>query len=87
MPETGISVTTPLAVTLYPNPASAEIHIETEEISVSHIRIWDVAGKEIYRAPLQGAILNVRHLAEGNYFLGLYEPGGELRYVWQFQKI
>jgi hypothetical protein len=54
---------------IYPNPASDKIIIETSELTGS-FRLTDMQGKEILNGALNGSVeLNTSHLSSGVYFI------------------
>lgn len=68
-----------VALTIYPNPTSNLLHIETSQTDITAIRIFDLQGKRVMQlnsANLRG--IDVSHLTNGMYFVKVSTSEGEL---------
>jgi len=60
---------------VYPNPASEFINIATEDFGFAEVQILNVYGQKVLNPMNKEPKLDVRHLAEGVYFLQLTKNG------------
>jgi len=70
---------------LYPNPASAVIHLESETKTMSHIHITDIQGKDIVSQEVSGQMLelNIKDLSPGLYIIHItYDSKETVRLKW-----
>ena len=79
-------------ITIYPNPTKGELSVESGELRVDNVEIFDIMGRkqkaegrrqnEILNSPLnliQGSILNsidISHLPTGIYFIRIHTEAG-----------
>ncbi len=66
-------------LSMYPNPASNLLHIETNQTNVTAVEIFDVLGKQVMQVkPANQRELDVSQLTNGMYFLKVSTSEGEL---------
>lgn len=56
--------------TIYPNPTTDEIHIDQSR-DISAYGLYDMTGRQIMTAPMQGDVIDVRRLPAGAYMIVL----------------
>lgn len=64
-----------LELSIYPNPVTDQLHIETTKIDIQQVEIFDLNGKRILKLDHKQNI-NVSHLAKGLYFLKIKTENG-----------
>ena len=62
------TINTTGSITIYPNPATDQLFIKTENIQPQSISIYDVDGRIIFTQPFSAEI-NINHLNSGVYFM------------------
>lgn len=68
-----------LDFSIYPNPTSSLLHIETNHSDISSVEIFDVQGKQVMQvSSLNLSEIDVSQLANGMYFLKVSTSEGEL---------
>jgi len=66
-------------ITVYPNPTSSELHVESHIAGIGNIEIFDVTGKSVAtvkKGNLPTTTLNISHLPAGVYFLQIQTGTG-----------
>jgi len=77
------------SLSVYPNPTAGELRIMREELRVTSIEIYDVYGRKVgekfpsnsldgWQPEVEGAIIDISHLAQGIYFLKIDTDAGEV---------
>ncbi|MBX2816094.1 MAG: T9SS type A sorting domain-containing protein [Saprospiraceae bacterium] len=66
-------------ILLYPNPADEILHVLGS--SVRSIAIWDLQGRSVLRAPMEGTSISIAALPSGSYFVSLTQAEGNV--IWQ----
>ena len=67
-------------ITLNPNPTHGELRIESEELKMIEIQIFDIVGRVAMQFPMINSsqtMLNVEHLDNGLYFIKVFTENGE----------
>jgi hypothetical protein len=80
-----ISENTAENIKIYPNPTSGEFQIESKDLRVENIDIFDVYGRNVgvntevrHENSENGILLNISHLSAGVYFLKINTEIGQL---------
>lgn len=71
----------PLQIRVAPNPASDFLKISTPEPISGELVIYNILGQKVHSATIaysQSTLLNVSHLASGNYILQARDDAGEV---------
>jgi len=70
-------------ISVYPNPASQQLTLNTNLAMGKTLKIWDATGKLVYETPVkQTSInLNIASWASGIYTLGITETGSKIKFV------
>jgi len=77
-------------VTIYPNPATKELYVQSSKFKVQSIEIFDIFGRKLYEhnnsygltvlrsygLTTDGVVINVSHLSAGVYFVRLVDERG-----------
>ena len=67
---------------IFPNPTKSELRIESGDLKIENIQVFDLAGKLVssFSVPSQSqaTVINISHLTNGIYFLKLKTDKGEL---------
>jgi hypothetical protein len=66
-------------ITVYPNPTMGELRIESLELSVKNVEIFDTFGRKILSHTenrLPQTTLDISHLPSGIYFLKIHTEKG-----------
>ncbi|MEM9888846.1 MAG: T9SS type A sorting domain-containing protein [Bacteroidota bacterium] len=74
---TNTDTPSPLALRVYPNPASEKLYIRSEVAQIARIEIYDLYGK-IVGFYLQAQELNICHLDQGLYFVHIHTNKGSI---------
>lgn len=86
--ETNVSESA--AISVYPNPVSAKLTINIQDLSenILYISCYDIAGREVLKVQMpNGNELDVSTLQEGNYILKVTNSSGNVSYTSKFIKI
>jgi Secretion system C-terminal sorting domain len=73
-------------ISIYPNPSPQYFLIKDDRQLVSDISIFTVAGNEIMHLPYQNAPISVANLANGAYFVTLFDAKGQALKVLKLVK-
>jgi len=66
-------------LTIYPNPTSNLLHIETKQTDVTAVEIFDLQGKSVKQVSLVNETnINVSDLANGMYFIKIATANGQV---------
>ena len=67
---------------IFPNPTTGELRIESEELRINDIEIFDVIGKNVFTSQVSEIspeiVINISHLQSGFYFLRITTEAGEV---------
>jgi len=63
-------------IQLYPNPTNGELRIESRELKIKSVEIFDVYGKKVLMS--LKSTLNISHFPTGIYFVKIYTEKGEI---------
>jgi hypothetical protein len=78
----GILQTSSSSIIIFPNPATGQLFIESNEIAMDEIEILDITGKQVLHQYLNGAhqsMMNIPELTDGVYLLNVRSAGLEYR--------
>lgn len=69
---------TPLQVTLYPNPTSGFLHIQTEKQALATLSLTDLSGRMVLQQKLEAIVnkVDISALAKGVYLVHLQQANG-----------
>jgi hypothetical protein len=75
--NSGVSVPRTAIITVFPNPASAEVTIQLSEAVNGKLSLYDLHGKVVYAEGFTGskALLDTHTLSRGLYFVSVEESG------------
>ena len=78
----GLSLLEGVEFTIYPNPSSTEVNIESDGVNMDYIEIYDLAGKLILEENVnnKSVKVDVNSLSSGVYNLRIYAIGGMINY-------
>jgi hypothetical protein len=68
-------------ISVYPNPTTEELRIESGGLRISNVEIFDVYGRKVLSPmsqPYPEAVLNISHLSAGVYFVRISTETGEV---------
>jgi hypothetical protein len=69
-------------IKVYPNPTTGELRIESSDLQIDNVQIFDIVGKLVLLSPVssqsQETVINIAHLTNGTYFVKLKTDKGEL---------
>jgi hypothetical protein len=71
----GVAPITHDQLQIYPNPASGELTIESSDLRVEKVEIFDIAGKTVFTS--HEPTLNISQLPAGAYFVKIKTDKGE----------
>lgn len=75
----GLNVTLSQSVSIYPNPTTGLVNIETpEQIEISNVQLFDILGNEV-KVPFANKRIDISAQADGFYFLVMETSQGILR--------
>jgi len=70
---------------IYPNPTTGELRIESDELKIENVEIFDVYGRNVganiqvcSENPENEILLNISHLTAGVYFVKIFTETGEV---------
>ena len=76
---TGVADISLEKITIYPNPVKDELQIESGEVHIENVKIYDINGRNIANYTLSTAkSIDVSYLPSGTYFLKMQTASGEL---------
>ena len=75
---TGIPITANYSIILYPNPATTQLFIKTENIQPVSITVYDVDGRKIFTQPFKAEV-NINQLRSGVYSMEVNSNEGVVR--------
>lgn len=83
-----ISDTNPLDISIFPNPAEKLINIRmpSKELTLT-FRMWNLSGRELISGILEDDYIDINSLANGIYFLQIFENSSKLVFQKQIVKI
>ena len=76
-----IPETPPSTLSLYPNPTTGELTISNGQLTITHVEIFDVFGKNLIphtSYPKPHTSINISHLAAGVYFVKITTEAGQV---------
>jgi hypothetical protein len=77
---TGVSeVAAPFACSIYPNPTSGRLHIQTEE-RLTTIDIMTITGQVLHRDNGSKTDIDLTDLSDGSYILAVHSDKGQTTY-------
>ena len=78
----GIENSENIVVKIYPNPTFGELTIESRELRINDVEIYDIYGKKLlsnhHFAPSSNHLINISHLPAGVYFVKIFTEAGEV---------
>lgn len=74
------------SVRLYPNPVSNELHIHTNGIEISEVRVCDLSGKLLFATKTEKESLELGKLATGYYLVQIIDSRGNIT-IEKIQKL
>jgi hypothetical protein len=80
--------TNPLGISIFPNPAEnlLNVRMPSKELTLT-FRIWNLSGKELSSGILENDYFDINSLANGIYFLQIFENSNKLVFQKQILKI
>jgi len=79
--EVGIGKFKPTNIKIYPNPTTGQLKIESEEMRIENVEIFDVFGKKILSKKFlmsPETVINISHLPTGVYFVRIQAEASEV---------
>jgi hypothetical protein len=80
--KVGIETTTNYELQIYPNPTTGELRIESGELKIENVDIFDVYGRKVSSYQLitssSNHLINISHLSAGVYFLNINTEAGQV---------
>lgn len=72
-------------ISLYPNPTSSMLNVESEELEVEKITIYDIIGRMVLQRSLSNNFVNLSSLENGIY-LAEVEDKNRVKYIYKIVK-
>jgi len=68
-------------ILLYPNPTTGQLTINSEQLTINNVEIFDVFGKKLLSHTVNltpHTVLDIAHLSAGVYFVKIHTEKGEV---------
>jgi len=78
--ETGMSEIIAKKISVYPNPTSGELRIDSEELRIEKVEIFDMSGRNLLLSTFpifQHTTIDISQLSAGTYFVKITTESGE----------
>jgi hypothetical protein len=67
-------------IKIYPNPTIGQLKIESEEMKIEDVDVFDIFGKKVFsqKSLISPTMINISHLSAGVYFVRIQTEEGEV---------